>query len=565
MQKICDVVESFFPTGSVCSILFREKNKGWYAGAAESVPRPVLRQMLHNATLAGDLIPEDLMIVADVGKSPKWSTESDDRSTLDFLSSWAVLTKDSEGDANGAFVVCLKKAGAPTETQMQFLEKLPPLIQMTKTYYEQQEQYRKLAFTDSETGLPNRHAFLRKLNHNLKSGRKKFVGIVEPSEYSRIVDLYGRGAADELFIQLGKRIEKVGKGNPNFVCRFSSATLALTNDIAMDEEGDYQIIELRSIVSEPFIIAGQEMFITLKIGIALFAEDIGSGEELLRRADVALTDAKKVPGNRMSYYRDLQNEKTSEEMNLFNTLARALVKNELTVFLQPKVNLENGEIIGFEALSRWFSLALGQVPPNIFIPAAENMGRIIELEIGVLSKVMEWQQQRQDAKKRVYQVAINISADHFFNESFIDMLKGLVCKYKVSPEYVRLELTESIGLVDFVKAKEIFNKLNEIGFETSIDDFGVGFSSLSYLPQLPVSELKIDRSFVRALDEPATRAVITTIIQLANNLNLSTVAEGIEKEAHIEILSSLGCKIGQGFYYYKPMAFHEIDTVLDAQ
>lgn len=565
LQKICDVVESFFPTESVCSILFRDEKKGWYVGAAESVPGPLVQQFLHNATQVEDQIPEDLMIVEDIKYCPRWATQLGDSSSLDYHASWAVPTKDGEGNLNGVFIVCLKKPGAPTETQMQFLEKLPPLIQLAKSYYEQQAQYRRLAFTDPETGLPNRHAFLRKLNNDIKNGRNQFVAVIAPSEYSRIVDLFGRGAADELFFQLGKRIENVGKGKPNFVGRFSTGSLVLTNDLSTNDEGDYQILELRKIVSEPFVVAGQEMFITLKIGIALNAEDATSGEELLRRADFALTDAKKIPGNGMAYYKDLQNEMTIKEMSLFNELSKALVANELDVFLQPKVNLETSEIVGFEALARWFSPVLGQVPPNVFIPAAENMGRIIELEIGVLSKVMEWQQKRANSGKKVYQVAANISVDHFFHESFIEMLKGLVSKYNVSPKYVRLELTESIGLVDFASAKEIFNNLNALGFETSIDDFGVGFSSLSYLPQLPVSELKIDRSFIRALEEPDTRAVVTTIIQLANNLKLSTVAEGIEEQVHIDILKSLGCKVGQGFFYYKPMPLSEINLVLDKE
>ena len=280
---------------------------------------------------------------------------------------------------------------------------------------------------------------------------------------------------------------------------------------------------------------------------------------------MALSDAKKKPGNAMSIYRDIHNDETYQEMTIFNELSKALVSNELTVYLQPKVDLADGRIIGFEALSRWFSPVLGQVPPNLFIPAAENIGKIIELEISVLSKIMEWHQKRAKDGKKLYQVAVNISVNHFFDRSFIDMLKGLAKKYNIAPKYLRLELTESTGLVDFVGAKKIFDKLKAAGFEISVDDFGVGFSSLSYLPKLPVSELKIDRSFISALDEQDTRAVVMTIIQLAKNLNLSIVAEGIEEERHIRILRELGCTTGQGFYFYKPMPLNEIDQLLDKE
>ncbi len=140
------------------------------------------------------------------------------------------------------------------------------------------------------------------------------------------------------------------------------------------------------------------MFITLKIGISFSEGDNNSEEELLRRADIAMSDAKKKPGNAMSFYRDLQNEETIKEMTIFNELSKALVAQEIDVYLQPKVDLKDGEIIGFEALARWFSPVLGQVPPNLFIPAAENMGKIIELEIIVLSKVMEWQRKRRTVR-----------------------------------------------------------------------------------------------------------------------------------------------------------------------
>ena len=162
----------------------------------------------------------------------------------------------------------------------------------------------------------------------------------------------------------------------------------------------------------------------------------------------------------------------------------------------------------------------------------------------------------------MYQVAVNISVHHFFDCTFVENLIRLATNYDLSPKHIMLEMTESIGLVDLQKAKLIFNELNAAGFEISVDDFGVGFSSLSYLPQLPLCELKIDRSFISALDEPGTLAVVRTIIQLAENLNLITVAEGIEEERHIEILRNLGCKVGQGFYYYKPMPLQEIDRLL---
>lgn len=554
LQKIGTVVESFFPKGSVCSILFKEQNDGWYIGAADSVPDQLLGEILNNEALETSYISEDVIVM----ENNRETVLQGEKPVIDFHSNWSVPTFDSEDEMDGLVTVFVKKNGNPTETQIQFLKKMVPIVQMTRKHYTQQAEYRRLAFTDPQTGLPNRHAFLNQLKHNLLDGQGHFVAVIEPGEYAKIVDLYGRNAADELFIQLGKRIKKAGKRNSNFIGRFSSASLVITGESG---EGNY-LFELGTIVTEPFIVAGQELFITLKIGISFSEGDKKSEEELLRRADIAMSDAKKKPGNAMSFYRDLQNEETIKEMKIVNELSKALIAQEIDVYLQPKVDLKDGAIIGFEALARWFSPVLGPVPPNLFIPAAENMGKIIELEIIILSKVMEWLRKRQKTGEKMYQVAVNISVHHFFDRTFVEKLIRLADNHDLSPEHIMLEMTESIGLVDIQKAKSIFHALNAAGFEISVDDFGVGYSSLSYLPQLPLCELKIDRSFISELDEPGTLAVVRTIIQLAENLNLTTVAEGIEEERHIEILRNLGCKVGQGFYYYKPMPLQEIQRLL---
>ncbi|MER2089179.1 MAG: EAL domain-containing protein [Sporosarcina sp.] len=550
LQKIGTVVESFFPEGSVCAILFKEQGDGWYIGAADSVPDWLLGEMLNSKALENGKVPEEVIVIEN---SPKDEAE--------YRSNWSVPTFDNEEELSGLLTVFMKKSGNPTETQIQFLKKMVPIVQLTRKYYAQQAEYRRLAFTDPQTGLPNRHAFLTRLKQNIEEGGEHFVAVIQPGEYAKIVDLYGRDAADELFIQLDKRIERLGWKNPVYIGRYSSASLVITSDSSEGDES-YCLLELDTIVREPFIIAGQEMFLTLKIGVSFSTSDQRSEEELVRRADVAMSDAKMKPGSAMSFYRDLQNEEMVKEMRIFNELSKALMTQEIDIHLQPKVNLADGGIIGFEALARWFSPNLGTVPPNLFIPAAENMGKIIDLEIVVLSKVMEWQRKRNQAGEKMFQVAVNISVHHFFAPTFVDELTRLANRYDLSPSHIMLEITESIGLVDLQRAKTIFKELIAAGFELSVDDFGVGFSSLSYLPQLPLSELKIDRSFISALDEPDTLAVVRTIIQLAENLNLSTVAEGIEQERHIEVLRNLGCKVGQGFYYYKPMPLDEIDRLL---
>lgn len=552
LKNISDVLETFLPTGATTSFLFKEGNDDWAVKTANLIPEEVLLELSAKSTRNESFIESDLLLI----KQHMEKTEQD------YQSSWTLPLLDNFGKLTGVLMIYVKEMLNPTEAQRQYLHDLLPVIQLTKTFFEQQQRYRILAFTDVGTALPNRHAFLEEVKTVIEKRTNYFIAIVRPSEYDKIIDLYGRDAADELFIQLARRLRKIGRGKVNYVGKSSSSSLIITNELSGVGNSEYYVVQLGKVVSEPFIVAGKEMFITLKTGISFSRNDTFPAEEMIRRADVALTYAKRMSGSAMSFYKDLQYEETAQEMTIFNELTKALAKNEIDVHFQPKVNLKTREIQGFEALARWYSPLLGQVPPDLFIPIAESTGKIIELDIDVLTIVLDWHRQRKRAGSKMYQVAVNISADHFFHKSFVSKLKLLTEEHDVEPKYLRLEITESIGLVDLERAQDIFKELHLAGFEVSIDDFGVGYSSLSYLPKLQFSELKIDRSFINELDVQDTRAVIKTIIQLAKNLRLSTVAEGIEEEAQIETLLSLGCEIGQGFYFYKPMPLAEVDLLL---
>ena len=549
LRNICNEMKMFFPEEVDCVYFYKESDEKWCMQKSDTLPKALQSRLETGILLEKDYIKDTELFV----KEMPYSKEHD------FAVMWMLPICDVNGQIIGALLIFVKELKDPTDLQIKYLKSLIPVIQMTRSFFEQQDKLHSLAYSDLSTGLPNRYAMTEKIETNISKEIDYFVVAVELSEYTSISDLYGRDTADDLFIELAKRIKEVNKD----ICvgRLSSSSIIFTNERSIQMDTRYMITQLRKITAKPFIIDGEEVFITLKAGVSLSGNEC-SAEEMVRRADIALTSAQSKPGGTVSFYKDLQNKETIKEMIIVNELMKTLITDGLDVHLQPKVNLKTSEIIGFEALARWNSPVLGQVQPNVFIPIAENTGKIIDLEIGILTKIMKWQKERMRLGKKMYQVAVNISVDHFFHPSFVLVLKQLVSEYGIPPKYIRLEMTESIGLVDFKWAKQIFSKLNDLDFEVSIDDFGVGYSSLSYLPQLQVNELKIDRSFISALDERETYAVVMTIIQLANNLNLVTVAEGIEEVHQIEVLLSLGCQVGQGFYYYKPMPFDEIDLLL---
>ena len=248
-------------------------------------------------------------------------------------------------------------------------------------------------------------------------------------------------------------------------------------------------------------------------------------------------------------------------LRIANELTAALRREEIKVHLQPKVDMRTGKILSFEALARWNSPELGNIAPDVFIPAAEKNGKIRILEQNVLKQVMEWLKNRQEHNLNLQQVAVNISADHFFHHSFVPNLVDMTAEYNIDRRLIQLEITERIGFVDIEAARKIFKQLTKYGFTSSVDDFGTGYSSLSYLQKLPVSEIKIDRSFISKMHETDTLAIVRTIIQLAENLDMTAVAEGVETEEQKQLLLDLGCHVAQGYYFYRPMPLEDANLL----
>jgi len=439
--------------------------------------------------------------------------------------------------------------------------KISALVALAFTYARTQKKIWDLAYTDITTGLPNRHSFANILEKEAERGQSGYIKILKPSEFHQVVELYGREFGDELLRQLAKRLEQDKPENHEYIARFTSSSLILST-ITFDENlNDYEI-RIKETIRQPFIIGGKQIYITLKTGIASYKDDI-KVNDAIRFADNALSFATDKPGTHTEIFTTEKNDVLLQKMTVLNHLSQAIKNKEITVHLQPKVDLRNGEIQSIEALARWVSPKLGFVSPAIFIPVAESAGKVREIDVLVLETVLSWLAERQRLGKKLVKIAVNISPDHFYYTHFVQDTLKLVRKYNIDPSNIILEVTENIGLVDFQSAYKIIQELKSHGFKTSVDDFGTGFSSLSYLQQLPFTELKIDRSFINAIEDAATLAIVRSIIQLALNLGMTSVAEGIETEEQVEILRALGCTVGQGYFYFKPMPMEQLDKILD--
>jgi PAS domain S-box-containing protein/diguanylate cyclase (GGDEF)-like protein len=570
LQKICDVAESFFQQDTKCSILLLDSDNRMIVVAARSLPESYNQAIqdskigIRTGSCGAAALTKKPVIVTDIETDSLWADYKELALSHNLRACWSIPIMTQENKVIGTIATYFNMPNKPRAVDLEFMQRLAPLISIAVKYSDHQEEVLRLAYLDSDTGIPNRHYFVNELKDLLNENEPGFVAILEPSEFAHIVDVYGRVAGDELIKQLCKRIERVCKRSDDIIARFSSPALIVASLIPINEIERYASLILSS-VNDPFLIGKEEMYVTLKIGVTPFQGNKIDCDELIRYADTAISEAKKRAGSALSFFTIDQDEKAKRKLSIINHLSHALQKNEFDVHIQPKVDLNSGEIFSFEALARWYSPELGQVPPDVFIPAAENCGKIRAIEQIILTKVLTWLQKRNQRGKKLLPVAINISNDHFFHPYFVADLRNTVADFGIPANYLRIEITESIGLVDFELAKNIFGQLKLAGFESSVDDFGMGFSSLSYLQQLPVSELKIDRSFISKIENEGTLAIVRTIVQLAANLNMQSIAEGIETVEQLNILRTIGCNCGQGYYFYKPMTFEQIDTILDKQ
>lgn len=566
LQLITTQLETYYTRDVYCAISLTQPNQSTFITAVSSLPTKIAHALQNNG-IDSYLTTDCSTIFVKNYSNKELSTIHDLVKTLDtplkfqIHSSWSKPICDSKEDIVGFFTFYFENEPKLKKVDITFLNRLAPVISLAIKYAAQTQQLRQLAFYDSATSLPNLHYFQSELKAWIEQGHIGEVLTIQPGEYSQIVDLYGRQAGDEVLRQIVDRINGFEHAyQHSFVAKFSNSSIIIAYKTNPTNINQYDSC-LKQLTIAPYFIQNKELFITLKIGVAHFDSE-SKVEDSIRKADVALSKARSISGTNIAFFEEDSTVKLRLEMDTLNQLNHGLKNDEFTVQLQPKMNIHTLKIEGFEALCRWYSPVLGAVSPATFIPLAEQAGKIKEIDIQVLTKVLRWLQLRLLQGEKVVPVAVNISPDHFYEESFVTDLMSLIQRFNIPPYLIKLEVTESVELVDLSRAKTILSRLREHGVESSIDDFGVGFSSLSYLQQLPFREIKIDRSFINSLDNPGMYAVVQTIVQLASNLKMKAVAEGIETVDQLENLKNMGCQIGQGYYFYKPMSFDEASLLI---
>ncbi|MEY4427819.1 MAG: hypothetical protein RLZZ182_508, partial [Pseudomonadota bacterium] len=452
-----------------------------------------------------------------------------------------------------------------------------------------EDKIQQLANYDVLTGLPNRRQLFwrseRAIEHAKRLGHSMALIQVGLDRFKVINENLGHTAGDELLIEAARRIRACVRHSEQVLDGgfFESSlhrghrTLEAVGRLGADEfvvllpeiHDPAEALEVaRKVLEklrEPMIAAGQECFITASAGIACFPADGASVADLLRNADVAMDMAKSQGRNSTMVYDRQLASKGRVRLDLDTALHKAMERNELVLYYQPKIDVRTSQMVGAEALMRW--MRDGKlVPPGDFIPLAETTGLINDMSLWAIREaarqVRAWKQQHD----LDITVAVNMPSRLFERADLVEVILQILQEEQVAPHLIELEITETGLMKDLQGVVPSLHKLNALGVEISIDDFGTGYSSLAYLTSLPISELKIDRSFVRDLGStPQSSAVTSAIIALARALGLRVVAEGVEQVAQMEVLYNLGCQVCQGFLFARPMPPAEINEWLRDQ
>ena len=437
-----------------------------------------------------------------------------------------------------------------------------------------EQRIRYLARIDALTKIPNRMQFQHLLQRAIARARRRNRSLclfyIDIDHFKEINDTFGHLAGDTTLETVADRLS-AGIPEKSIVGRLAGDEFAvIVDDARSDTKGkegtDALARRLLNLLADPLFVQGHEVFMTASMGIAFYPSDAANVIDLTRNADAAMYHSKKSGGNTHSYYEPKMNDAAVDRLMTKSKLKRSFERDELLVHYQPKYNLETGEVFGAEALVRWETPDRGLILPSDFIPIAEESNLIIEIGEWVLDKVCEDFRHWQLSVSSPGRVSVNLSLKQLRQKNFTSRISSILRSYEVSPTSLELEITETTLMEDPERTIKLLDQLYALGLHLAIDDFGTGYSSLSALQQFPISTLKIDKSFVKDIaTNPDDATLVSTIIQMGQNLHMDVVAEGVETEDQLKFLSTLGCTYVQGMLFGEPMSSDNYLELLLAQ
>lgn len=425
-----------------------------------------------------------------------------------------------------------------------------------------------LATHDELTGLPNRSQFRQRLEHALvkaeRSGQQVLLLFFDLDRFKMINDTLGHDAGDQLLIQASKRITERVRAT-DILCRLGGDEFVMIMEGASPQDGHRCVREIIRAFAKPFEIEKQHIYCTVSIGVSVYPDDAQDPESLVVYADLAMYRAKQNGRNDFQFYTSNLNFIAHQWLEMEHGIRQALTGNQFFLVYHPQYENLTGRIVGMEALLRWRHPERGMIPPLEFIKIAEQSSLINdvgEFVVGACCRqIREWL----DQNLHVPRVSVNISARHLRSDKLGSFLSDTMMEYAITADMLCLEITENALLEEVEIVKKNMRLIKDMGLAISLDDFGMGHSSLLYLKRWAVDEVKIDRSFVDGLvNNEDDRAIVRAIVALAQALDLNLVGEGVENQEQVDVLATCGCTVLQGYYFAHPMLAQEIGQLLKA-
>ena len=443
-----------------------------------------------------------------------------------------------------------------------------------------EEKIHMLAYYDSLTGLPNRTFYKelmkRAIEHASRSKEIFALIYVGLDNFQRINDTFGYGIGDILLKDVAQRLTSCLRRSDCIAISEQSETenvlsrvggdefIVMTHDLNNAQDAAKASNRLIEEMNIPFYLSSGEVFVSCSIGISLYPDDGTDVDDLIKNAEKAMRHTKNKGKNNYHFYSSSMNSSVLEHLALENDLRKALKRNELVLYYQPKVDTQTGMIKGMEALIRWIHPDKGLVTPIHFIPVAEKSGLIIPIGEFVIRAACRQIKTWQESGYKQIKIAVNVSGHQFDQQNLIKIVKDAVQETMISPHCLDLEITESTIMQNPEKAIQDLTELKAMGIGIAIDDFGTGYSSFSYLKRLPLDFLKIDQSFIQSLaSDPNDQVIVRATIIMAHSLNLKTIAEGVETREQLAILQEYGCDEIQGYLFSKPLPVKGIPEILE--
>lgn len=565
-----------YQTGAHCSIHGYDRERGTLTNlAAPSLPDDYVREVEgvaageRGGSCGASVSRRETVIVEDIEQSELWKDYRHVALRNGLRACWSLPLIDRQNEVIGTFAIYYEEKRLPTEREMELIRKTGYLARLAIEQDQANALIYRMAYQDILTGLPNRRSFQEKLSESIRTarakGRKLSILYFDLDRFKTVNDSLGHGAGDVLLAEVAERLRR-SLGPSAFIARHGGDEFVVLFEhdrVPETEEAAQRVLDT---FAEPFEVEGYELFMTPSVGISLYPEHAQDASMLLHHADSAMYKAKEAGKCTYAIYEPQSGEShEGARILLENDLRKSLERGELQLYYQPQLSLFPNRRIGAEALLRWHRGFAEWVPPSEFIPLAEETGLILPIGEWVLRTACRQGKRWIDDGYESFIMAVNLSPRQFRQRNLVELVRCILGETGYPPEYLELEITEGMTL-DVEAASEKMRQLRELGVQISIDDFGTGYSSLNYLKQLPISRLKVDRSFVSDIEsDPSNRDIVKAIISMAHNLKITVIAEGVESAEQLAFLEDNGCDEVQGYLFGRPVPADEFERGMERQ